>query len=316
MTEDEIHEITINDILDKSIIVYGGSNTGKTTMINHLIYTIRKEIRFMVVFSGSIGATETYKSWTPDIFIHDGVTEQELVNIRNAQKESSKIYNLLIDPDYTMNICKKIPSLKLVSEHLLNIYHSHKDLEKEIKMKIFLFFKKICKNILSGSYDLEITAETFEEYEYNIIQAHEFNPRVLIIFDDCTNQLSEIKSATVIKDIFFQGRWDYLTIIIALHSPTAVSPSIRMNSQVRIYTDEKVFQYQKLDRTNSANKILCHHPYTKVLFGEGTEYWVRAKIHIPELIGTIKKNGNKKNEQDQIARNFSNRLKELNNSRI
>jgi len=65
-----------------------------------------------------------------------------------------------------------------------------------------------------------------------------FNPRLAIVFDDCTDILAKHKNHPVIQKIFFQGRWSYITAIIACHTDKALGAELKSGSYVSIFTEE------------------------------------------------------------------------------
>jgi hypothetical protein len=64
-----------------------------------------------------------------------------------------------------------------------------------------------------------------------------FNPRLVLIFDDCTDLLKKAKSNSVIQKLFYQGRWSYITVIFACHTDKALDPELKKNAFVSIFTE-------------------------------------------------------------------------------
>ena len=64
------------------------------------------------------------------------------------------------------------------------------------------------------------------------------NPRLLLIFDDCTDQLKRMKKHPVIQKIFYQGRWNFITCLIACHTDKALDPELKKSAFVTMFTDE------------------------------------------------------------------------------
>src|SRR5208282_5959325 len=64
------------------------------------------------------------------------------------------------------------------------------------------------------------------------------NPRLLWVFDDCTNELTRFKKHQVVQELFYQGRHSYITVVMAAHTDKALDPELKSNGFVKIFAQE------------------------------------------------------------------------------
>lgn len=64
----------------------------------------------------------------------------------------------------------------------------------------------------------------------------DFNPRTLLVFDDCAAELKPLFKREIFRKIFYQGRHQKITIIISAQSATDVPSEARQQSFVTFYT--------------------------------------------------------------------------------
>lgn len=95
------------------------------------------------------------------------------------------------------------------------------------------FFKK---HILESYQELdEAKLSKDERFSLSHIQ---FNPRMLIILDDCAAELTNaIVNSPVFKKIFFQGRWCMISALITCHTPNDLATGLRKNTFNCLFTD-------------------------------------------------------------------------------
>jgi hypothetical protein len=69
------------------------------------------------------------------------------------------------------------------------------------------------------------------------IERIEFNPRMLLILDDCASELTKkIVESQVFKQLFYRGRHAMITVLIACHSPTDLATGLRKNTFNCLFT--------------------------------------------------------------------------------
>ncbi|HVE13815.1 MAG TPA: ATP-binding protein [Elusimicrobiota bacterium] len=67
-----------------------------------------------------------------------------------------------------------------------------------------------------------------------------FNPRQLLVFDDCADQLKGLFKHEIFRKFFYRGRHNHVTIIICCQDDTDLDTNLRKNAFVTIFTEAQV----------------------------------------------------------------------------
>ena len=89
-----IPEIELNTklFLDKIAVLYGASDSGKSTVIKNILYLLKEEIHQIVVFAGNVDCIQTYLETVPKPLIHRKVTAEILKDIWDRQDMLHSVY--------------------------------------------------------------------------------------------------------------------------------------------------------------------------------------------------------------------------------
>jgi hypothetical protein len=107
--------------------------------------------------------------------------------------------------------------------------------EKFEKMLVLVYKKFLTPNInrLWKQKDLS------EDARYSLNYLH-FNPRLLLIFDDCTAQLKPFFAKEIFRKLFYQNRHSFITVVICCQDDTDLPTNLRKNAFVSIFTESIV----------------------------------------------------------------------------
>lgn len=95
-------------------------------------------------------------------------------------------------------------------------------------------FMRISKAVIAKHRDA-LLKQKLNEDEQRSIKHLAFNPRMLLIFDDCTDQLKREKS-DIMEKLFYQGRHQLITTIIACHNDKTFAPELKKQTFLTIFT--------------------------------------------------------------------------------
>lgn len=103
----------VDYFLNRSIMLYGASNSGKSTIIRDILYSLKKHIPNVCVICPTNKLNGSYDGFIPKPLIHSEVSEHLLNDILKRQLLNVKIYNLANDKNklkdlYNHMIEKKI----------------------------------------------------------------------------------------------------------------------------------------------------------------------------------------------------------------
>lgn len=104
--------------------------------------------------------------------------------------------------------------------------------EKFKKMLVLLYKKYIIPEIdtLWGLADLT------DDEKYSL-QYMSFNPRILLIFDDCAAQLKPFFAKEIFRKLFYQNRHSYITVVICCQDDTDLPANLRKSTFISIFTE-------------------------------------------------------------------------------
>jgi hypothetical protein len=63
-----------------------------------------------------------------------------------------------------------------------------------------------------------------------------FNPRLLLIFDDCAAQLKPFFNKDIFRLLFYQNRHSYITVILVCQDDTDLAANLRKNAFISFFT--------------------------------------------------------------------------------
>ncbi len=243
-------EFHYKTFLDRTSIFLGASGTGKSTVMVHTMHAIQDHIDQVIVISPTDRQNHTYdRGIVPLPCIHYTITEKLLDSIWERQEAMVSVMTQANNPAILQSVFDKIPSTDkykiAVSEikQTLNDYKAEmrrngdnanavQDMEAECSKLITMMIKLSIEKNASA-----LRQRTLTDQEKFTVKYATLNPRLLLIFDDCTDQLKRMKKHPVIQKIFYQGRWAYITCLIACHTDKALDPELKKNAFVTMFTD-------------------------------------------------------------------------------
>lgn len=290
-----------NLFLNRSITLYGGSGTGKTTVAIEILYILSKHIPSCTAYIPSSESSGDYNGIIPRQVIKSDVKANEIRDIYKNQQRKTKIYNFVNNVNNlrnVFNLMKEILSLSstciMYDRKLREIYRENQIMLKRISMSSELAFDqkkrekaritdlmnnaiiKQYKDVLN-THKSEITTylvnkikqsnidkavkKQYKDY-IKLLEYININPRLLIIFDDCIDELNAINKKSkdmngdplppIIDVLYQKGRHNHITIITITQHDSKLSTPMRSNSYISIFTDPEC-----LERfvTNKANSI-------------------------------------------------------------
>lgn len=273
--------------LNKSIILYGSSGSGKSMIIRDILYILKDHIPNILVIAPTNHLNKSFDDIIPSQLIFPEVTEELIQNLFKRQKAVVKLYNMVNDISKLENIYNKIAQqydnsikYKLISSYnqIKQKYTSNNELhivEKKIKLKeledlhkksVTEFYKKVINRYRNSIINNKSLQSKFEDTEFNIIKCININPNFLLILDDCGYNANIWSKYTEIKEIFMNGRHHKITFMMSFQDDKLLDSGLRKNAFINIFTTEIVcnafFQRSANNFTKQEkNKMskLAHH---------------------------------------------------------
>jgi hypothetical protein len=254
-------ELTADTILNKGINLYGGSGSGKSTVILHFMNILKDQVGQIIVISPSDPTNHTYsgtwgdgKGVVPLPLIHYTITDGLLKSIWERQEALSQIYKQADDLSVMERLfrrlnlvnvnraietaeAKKAQSITEIRKNTTNEVDAERECDV-VRAKFDGFIKMIYRrNIIK--YRDQLTLFDLDPGERHCLKYIDLNPRLLLIFDDCSSMLNGLNadSRKIMQEVYFRGRWVNITTINAVHDDKMLSLELRKNAHITICTN-------------------------------------------------------------------------------
>ena len=109
-------EKDVDNYLDKTTLIFGGSGSGKTTIIEEILYLCKSYIPNYIVIVPKT-SDKVYRKKLPARCIKDDITKKQLQKIWDRQFNFAQLYNVANDPANLESLFNKIydrPSIVMV----------------------------------------------------------------------------------------------------------------------------------------------------------------------------------------------------------
>lgn len=259
--------------LDKTTVAYGPTKTGKTVLIKNIMHTINGYCDEVIVVAPSEPSNRSYEGFVPSPLVHyrlwipdpnnpkkdDGAkgAHRFLEFIWKRQEMKAAIYTRANSLNTLAKLFSRLPRkeraegasyLGLLTKKRERVIdrvrdqfaddsakrnEKSKEINDKFKQMVILVYKKY---IVSHYEDIAAMDNLSEDERYSLHYIN-FNPRLLLIFDDCAAQLKPMFPKEVFRLLFYQGRWGFITTIIGAQDDTDLPPNLKKNSFVSLFTE-------------------------------------------------------------------------------
>ncbi len=241
------------DFLNKTTLIYGRTQSGKSTIVLEIMNMLKDHISIPFVVSQSNAADFIGK--IPKNCINPSITKEWLEEFLLAQKGRADLYNKANNMKTLKFLFDKIKTaqaenmekmlVQMAEKHIGNIEYNNKldysAKREQIKAIQEMQVKKLVElyksNIRSYKYILDGMVDKLSRDEICCLNYLDFVPHALLVFDDCASVFKKwVKQSTVIKEIFYAGRWAYITFIITSQDDKEIESELRKNAIVSFFT--------------------------------------------------------------------------------
>lgn len=267
-------ESKVDSFVDRTTLLIGGSNSGKTKLVEHILNILKDQIPAAFIVAPSDGVTQSYHDKLPSRCIKEDLDKNFLIHLWKRQKNLTEIYKLANNLDILISIFRKINNqnalkvethinrsvdsmLKKVSLQTMD-YNQRQSQEKALNDSKKKFLIALYKQTIRLA-KLNIHKYKLTETELLAVEYLDINPRILLVLDDCTEKFKGWmklfkNEENIFEGIFYRGRHYHITLIFALHDDTYVVPELRKNARNIIYTTSQSAQYSLNKSSNGYTK--------------------------------------------------------------
>ena len=258
--------------VDKTIVVYGPSKTGKTVIVKNIMKTVHGHIEQILVVAPTEPANHSYKGFVDPAFIHyrlykpdpdnpkkdDGVkgSLRFLEAIWKRQEMAAAIYNRANEASVLAQLFGRLPredraeglrhikAINAKRERVIERARKQYSAEPgrfeekvgEINAKFKQMLVLLYKRYIVPQYEsLWATADLTEDERYSLHYL-QFNPRLLLVFDDCAAQLKPFFNKEIFRLLFYQNRHSYITVVLVCQDDTDLVTNLRKNAFLSFFT--------------------------------------------------------------------------------
>ena len=242
--------------LDKLTMLYGESDTGKSFVIVNMLRALKPHAEQIIAISPTDRQNHTYdKGIVPLPCIHYSITSKLLDTIWERQEALVNVYTRASRREVLESLYKRCVSRRDADNAISRVEDKLFAAVREIREATsdLAAAKKKCEGMVVDVKALiamiwrqaiERNREYLESIDLPADEAFslrylKLNPRLVLIFDDCTDVLKKFKSHPVIQKLFYQGRHSMVTTIIACHTDKTIDAELRKNAFVSIFTASK-----------------------------------------------------------------------------
>lgn len=275
-------------------MLYGGSNTGKTTILKEIAYMLKDHIPQTICYSTTNAQNGEFDDMLPPVLIKDQVTRKALINLYRSQDYKTTLFKIVNNSKYLEPIFNDMKSqanashayyagIRTVEDYnrqyqtfknalATNIKESKLAKEEALKRAEATKNKHIAEVYRSAirQHRVELSAyygKSQCEEKKVIVDFLDINPKLLVILDDCMEALNAIskKSSDKSKNddegldditslLFTQGRHKYITIIAIAQDDNKISTTMRKGAFISIFTDMECCNHFFDSKANAFSK--------------------------------------------------------------
>ena len=254
--------------LDKTIVLYGPTKTGKTVIVKNIMETVRDDIDQIIVVAPTEPTNQSYAGFVDPTLIHYRMCLPNPADKNdNDKKQRLKFLQTIWDRQEILASCYVKANNVEVLEGLYNrlkhndrkesrgYFHQMEKKKEQAMAKVkklyeegfreqklkevderfnkmkTLLFKKFLTDHVNTLWNQNLTSA-----ERISLQYLHLNPRLLLIFDDCAAELKPFFNQDIFRKLFYQNRHSFITVIMCCQDGTDLNPNLRKNAFVSIFT--------------------------------------------------------------------------------
>lgn len=239
--------------LNKTTIIYGRTNSGKSTIIEEIMMLCKDYIPTVFVIAPTNSSNNAYTNKIPPQFILKDLDVEWLDKLLTRQKNSAGAYINANKIDMLKHLFDKVSDstsqnlelsiIKKADNSIIFIDESNMEFayKKSQKAQILedrdAMLRKLYKTTIRFSKVILEQDSTLSKSEKAALSFLDFNPNIMLILDDCASKFKKLyKKSSAIKEIFYEGRHYFFTTIISSQDDKEIDSELRKNTTISIFT--------------------------------------------------------------------------------
>jgi ABC-type dipeptide/oligopeptide/nickel transport system ATPase component len=269
-------DMKVSLFLDHTTVVYGPSGTGKTIIVKHIMNLLDGPCAEILVINPTAG-NGAYDGYVDPKLIHlrlflaDPLSPKKddgkkgalrfLEAMWKRQEMKASIYFRANRLEPLSRLFERLPkAVRVKGAHAIGKLNKHrvgviaqvreqfakeagrreekiKEVNDKFKIMIALIYKKYIAANLALLTKLQDDLTDDELYSLFYL---DFNPRLVLVFDDAAAELKPLFTAEILRKMFYQNRHVFLTPLLLCQDDTDLPANLRKNGYVAIFTEPVV----------------------------------------------------------------------------
>lgn len=239
----------------QSTILYGGSKTGKSTIIYHIFKILQRYIPIFVVISPTAASNGDYDGRVPALLIFKNPTKDVFRDVYFRQEAAAAFYRRAnnipvlaglyakIKDHRTDGVIKTIMTKRSIAVRKARAQYGgdSSKLDEEVRA-IKSTYDETLRNVyrvVIRKHKAYLEKQNLNDKEIYCLKYLDFNPNLGLIVDDCAAQIKQWGKDETVSKIFYQGRHNYITSIYTFQHDKLLDSNFRQNAFVSIFTEDK-----------------------------------------------------------------------------
>ena len=258
--------------VDRTTVIYGPSKTGKTCFVKNIMQAVSGHVGQVLVVAPSEPSNRSYEHFVDPSLIHyrmhlaDPADKKDtearaatrfLEMVWKRQEMMAAIYSRANEPRTLRALYGRLSHAerKENDRYLASLERKRrrvvddvrrqyarepgrreekvKEIDDKFTKMVVLLYKKFLTPQVESLYGRK---DLSEDERHSLYYLH-FNPRLLLIFDDCAAQLKPFFNKELFRKIFYMNRHSYITVVICCQDDTDLPTNLRKNAFVSVFTE-------------------------------------------------------------------------------
>ena len=272
--------------LNQTTVLYGPSKTGKSVAVKHIMHELKDHIEQIIVVSPTEPANKSYEGFVDAPLIHyrlhladpanpkkdDGTrgAVRFLDAVWSRQEMMVSIYRRANNPDVLAALFARLP--KAISmgglAHIRDINQRRETVIAQVRKKYALDVPRLETKVKEANDKFrEMLVLIYKKYiapQYAALWARtdltpdercsltylSFNPRLLLVLDDCAAQFKPLREKEIFRKFFYQNRHSFISLVICCQDDTDLGTNLRKNVFTSVFSEAVVCR-SNFERTSN-----------------------------------------------------------------
>ena len=301
----DVLQLTGPEIIGKSMVVYGPSGSGKSSIIRHALLQLKDLVSFPII----ICPTETtsphpsYIDIVPISCIHTSMYKPDpesngkkkekesdairrffielldwqeakcnLFNRANSKPGMMKLWNKLPRNHNKEIVYTKIQQMhKVKTKYISNLSSNHNKAQDILQIEINKIEGKYTDYVLQliKQYIImnrdQLGKQLLSKEELENLEYIDINKEIVLVLDDCSSELRTLAKEKRFVQLFYQGRHKGVTLIVSCHDDTDLNSNLRKNVFYSIPTSTVMAEMMILRGTFGRKSVIEQERIKKII---------------------------------------------------